>query len=734
MAPEQHQGSEADARADQYSFCLSLYEALFGAMPFRTSTFEAFRSDLLVGRFAEPPSGARVPRWLRQVLVRGLAVRPGDRHPSMAALLTALRKDPGVAWRARLRVGAAVLVLVAAALGWRAQVRHQLRACQGAEQKLDGVWDPARRAAVRNAFLATGKPFSRSVAQVVERAFDEYARAWVAMHTDACEATHARGEQSQELLDLRMACLSDRLTQVKTLTELYTHADADAVERAASTVAALPPLAACADAAALRAPVAPPADPQTRARVEALRERLAQSNALRLAAKYDEGTRVASAALAEAQAMSYRPLEAEARLQLGQLLDDHGDYVEATRSFRKAFAAALEGRHEVVQAWSAVSLIQELGYRQSHFDEAEEWAELAEAAVKRLPREDELRGALYTRRAKLREHAGKYEQALVDGKHALDEEVRTLGPDHLAVAETYQVLGRIDLQLGRYPDSLDDTRRALAIYERKLGPDHPLVAQQWVGIGDAEGLSGDHDRALVEYRKALEVFERISPDHPKIAAIYSDMGGEYLNSNRPREAMEYYRRSLDDREKNGLTLELAEGYSNFAGVELELGQPAAALGHLVQALEVCEKVVGPKHDQCGIVHEAMGEAQRQLGRLDEAIAQFEQGIAIISEAAGSAHPYLVYGLVGLAKVHDARGEPAKSVSVLERAVAIASTHPDAVELATARFDLAQELWSTGARERARSVAVQAHDCLATLTAKDARQLLTKIDAWQAKHR
>src|SRR5262249_44051148 len=34
MAPEQHRGEIADARADQYAFCAALYEALLGRPPF----------------------------------------------------------------------------------------------------------------------------------------------------------------------------------------------------------------------------------------------------------------------------------------------------------------------------------------------------------------------------------------------------------------------------------------------------------------------------------------------------------------------------------------------------------------------------------------------------------------------------------------------------------------------------------------------------------------------------
>ena len=38
------------------------------------------------------------------------------------------------------------------------------------------------------------------------------------MYVEACEATHVRGEQSAEVLDLRMACLHEWLDGLRALT------------------------------------------------------------------------------------------------------------------------------------------------------------------------------------------------------------------------------------------------------------------------------------------------------------------------------------------------------------------------------------------------------------------------------------------------------------------------------------------------------------------------------------
>ncbi|MEP6864206.1 MAG: hypothetical protein ABJE66_26535 [Deltaproteobacteria bacterium] len=67
-------GGRADARADQYAFCVSLYEALGGR------------------RSVDAGAELAAPRALREILARGLAPRPTARFASISALLSALSR------------------------------------------------------------------------------------------------------------------------------------------------------------------------------------------------------------------------------------------------------------------------------------------------------------------------------------------------------------------------------------------------------------------------------------------------------------------------------------------------------------------------------------------------------------------------------------------------------------------------------------------------------------------
>src|SRR5262245_56075369 len=97
------------------------------------------------------------------------------------------------------------------------------------------------------------------------------------MQTDTCEATHVRREQSDELLDLRMECQSQRREELRSVVDVLTHADERIVQKSMQTVAGLTSVSGCANAKVLRAPVRPPGDPSSLAKVEEIRKAIASA-------------------------------------------------------------------------------------------------------------------------------------------------------------------------------------------------------------------------------------------------------------------------------------------------------------------------------------------------------------------------------------------------------------------------------------------------------------------------
>jgi hypothetical protein len=126
MSPEQFKLEPTDARTDQFSFCVALYQALYGEHPFLTDARAGvgrLKADVVAGRIRPVPARDTVPSWIRRVVLRGLATNPEARWPSMQDLVAALERrlrpererDPAVGSHERMLVfgGMSVLGVVA---------------------------------------------------------------------------------------------------------------------------------------------------------------------------------------------------------------------------------------------------------------------------------------------------------------------------------------------------------------------------------------------------------------------------------------------------------------------------------------------------------------------------------------------------------------------------------------------------------------------------------------------
>jgi tetratricopeptide (TPR) repeat protein len=557
MPPEQYLGV-TDERSDQFSFCVSLYECLYGQHPFEARTSVGLTSNMQGGRVHDAPAGTKVPLWVRKILLKGLKPRPEDRWTSMPELLEALRKDPAVARRRWLIAGGALAAAGALIFGMQRAADSRRAFCAAGPDKVSAAWElPPRRgspegtrhSAVAKAFLATRKPYARDAIRGVYQLLDDYAQKWVQLYRDACEATHVRGEQSEELLDLRMSCLSDRLSEMRALTEVFSTATDEVIEHGVEAAHALSPLEGCNDIKQLRSLIPPP-DLAIKTRVEQLRRELGQIKAVHDSGKYLAALEQLKPLANEARELRYRPLEGEVLARMGAASVELGRNAEAETILSDALRTAIAARHDDLLPDISANLIWVSGAL-GKFSEAEQWMTFADATIERLGGENSVVYSwVLNNMGVVKYLQGRFEESLEYQRRAQTVKEKALGPDDPDVAISIGNVASALNALGRPQEALELSDRSLRIRRRSEGESHPTVAEELSNRGEILATLGRPEEALGAYRHALDIWTGdLGPDSLHVGFALTGIGKSLVSLGRYHEAVDDLERALTIRKQ-----------------------------------------------------------------------------------------------------------------------------------------------------------------------------------------
>jgi eukaryotic-like serine/threonine-protein kinase len=663
MAPEQYAGTATDARSDQFSFCVALWEGLYGERPFTGADVNSLARAVAAGELREPPAGTRVPAWIRRAVTRGLAAEPASRWPNMTALLAALSPD-----RRRNRwvaLGVAGGVLAIGGIAFAVVSRGDgPTPCRGGERQLAGIWDPAKKQAIAAAFTASGMPGAETVRVRLEQELDRYLAGWVAMRTEACEATRIRGDQTEHVMEVRMRCLDDRLVAVRRVVELAADPDRGVMLELVPTVARLPPVEQCANTTALLAPYERPMDPAQVDAVAAVRAELEAMFVDVSVGRYHEVDATLERAAERAKAIGWAPLEAEVLQMIAGQRGRRFDYAGQERALRDAIQKAEIGQHDMVRLDVAVDLVGSMA-RQTRYAEAEQWAEYARAVIARLGDDPVTQAKLLDSIAMMRASQGKFDDA--DGLlgQALVLRIRARGEHSLDVAATRTLIAQNLLRAGKLDAARAMQAQASALWAELYGEDS-MAAVVDLQMRASEALTtGAYATSIDLDDQAQVLLARLTgPDDPARAQALSSQGVAFELWGKPEESLARHREA--------------------AAILERAGTPTDLLAH-----ELTE----------------VGALALELGKTDEALAAFARGKQLAETVGVESAVTLTFAQVGLGKALIAANRPKEALAPLEAALAarIASSAPPN-QLGGARFALARALWLAGG-DRARSRAL-----------------------------
>jgi serine/threonine protein kinase/tetratricopeptide (TPR) repeat protein len=699
MSPEQHSGLRADPRSDQYSFCVALYEAAFGRLPYEGRSAIELGVQILEGELIPAPADSDLPAKVRAAIMRGLSLDAEQRWPSMRELQAELRP---LAPRSRMRgwmTGAVLIGGVGLAFALGRMPSEESRPCQAAGSQMAELWNDDARTAISSSLAQASSTYGSGTWQRLEPRIDGYAGAWTAMQIENCEATEVHQTQSSELMDLRAACLERRRNEFAALLALFADADGTVVEHAVEAAASLPALEKCADAEALRSRIAPPADPATRKAVEDLRERMGKLDALRWSGRARDALPIATALMEESEAIDYPPLQAELRFRLGVLQEMNGEYDAAAANLESAYrVATLVGDERLAtHAVQRVTLV--VGHRQQRHEESLIWAKVAGALSEHLdPDGREVATAL--------SHEGLVHQSRGDQRTALERQRRAVqilrglaevdegdlaaGINNLAM--TLRTLGEVD-----EAESLN--REVLKIRERTLGERHPLVGSTLHNLALIHTQRGEYDEALALETRALELLRESLGEHaPRVSTSYASMAIIHDNLGHFEDAMEYYARALA-----GLRTQLGENHPTVADMILNIGAAYYVHGDIEEAeirylaaLETYESKLGPDHPAVAIAVGNLAEVEERRENWKDAEALYRRALKIALARHGERHPSIPFPRLGLGRALLEQGRSKEALEELELANEInESFQGDPLFRADLHFALARALRATG---------------------------------------
>ncbi len=638
MAPEQILGAEVGPAADQFSFCVALFEALYGRRPFAAKTLPQLVAAITEGRI-EPKSGRGEPRRIYRALCRGLSREPERRHASMEALLDALA---GRSSR-RLVFGAAAAVALAAAFV-PIELPDSAAECSLAE-RFERAWTTGRKTSVAES-LPQGHAAVEATNAYAEQLANRVGQACA--HEDAPSVACA-------------AQLVERFDQVVQF--LLTRPEGLS---ATDLVRSLPATSSCDGAERLL-----DIDIQEVAEIAGEMQR---SQVLGFTSDLDGALEVAQKALERAQELGVASTIQEALHQRGSIHARRKELDEAGEDFSSAYELAVTRRDQGAITTLALAHVW-VAKERAAFPEAEHWLRVAASANDALdPPDPSARATLLLRQGEVATSRGDMAFAREVLREAAEAWSVLDSPRNESTA--LSLLGWAEMSGGDRAKAIEHAERAVAVLETASDATDPTLAALHQNLGnlyqqdgDAEGAAraytevirlrehshgGDHvstamgryalSTALLDLGRLeeaetllLAALEHTPTGHPLAAACELALSQIASDRGEHDEALERGNRALVaiDERYGAEHPRAAETRTNLARHKLRAGDPVGALADARAAAPVLEAHFGPQHAALGTCLEHEAEALRRLDRPAEARPLLVRALEIAVQSHGA---------------------------------------------------------------------------------------------------
>jgi len=518
MAPEQHRGDPVDARADQFAWSVTLYEALAGITPYGGES----GAELLAAKLSNQlqPPRRRIPQRIAAVLRRGLKPDPTARFSSMDAPVRAIERAVVPLWRTTSgRVTLAALAAAAWAV-WPSSPPTD--PCPPAPVLAEARWSAEHRVAVGAALVAHSPEYGTRAWTWIEPRLTEDVLQWAQLEHRSCESLMQRRELPR--VDPRSVCLKRWASTLDHTVEALQTGQFDNMRAAVALVEQQQDPESCQGRSiTTRSPLLNDvANLRERDEIMAYLDGLDRARVWQRGSQLERVIDTLRPQVAVAAEHGWLAAQAEAATEVGLALMALDRLDEAVASLREGVTTAVESGHLYIEVQARIALVQTLGERQSQFEIADVERTYAESAVERL--DDPLMRAEYELVVGgVLWRKGDPTTAAAHIEKAASLFADNLGTDSLRWANAINQVGSVlrNVEPARAEAAL---LSALAVFRKKLDPEHPRRLNGLTDLAEAISFQGRYAEAVDLMRDVVARIEAQGPQRQRpmslIAARY----------------------------------------------------------------------------------------------------------------------------------------------------------------------------------------------------------------------
>ena len=667
MAPEQFAGNVADARSDQYSFCVALYEALWRRRPYDANTPVALAATLIDEEPPKIPPPDDVPRGVRAAILRGLAPNPDLRWPTMDMLVAEL--SPRRRSR-RILVGVTGIATAVVATSYAAISGPETSACAGAEEAIAETWNPKRAEEVVRAFDRAAPTWGATAAQHATSLVDAYAERWANEHASACRSALDDESTGDALLDARMRCLTRRQGELASVIDALATADAGVVIHYERALEGLVEPERCTEPAYLEVTDDAPDDPRVARRVQELEQRLAAIHTTRVLGAPQRALQQLEAMAADVAALDHAPLSVAVQIERARLLAELEPGQAAFDALERAYFGAVTARRDLEAVRVALDLAGLLASSLHDLDAAQHWLELGQEGAERAGLTDG-QVDLAAAAAEVARASGRVGEAIelqVASMRRIERECpRPCG----RAVQRYIELSNLENEAERIDDALAYADLAVQAVEATRGRDAPAMARAL--MRRAESLV-DLDRpadAIAPLRRVIELRTRDKGEgHLDTLGAQAVLGSALLRAGETEDGLALLERTADKAREVEFPAFAGAVLNRLGGEYVDLDRTGDARRVYLAARDLAQETLPPEHPAFAILESNLAHVEQTEGNHAEALVRFQQALKMRRNAAQEQDASVVRFLYNLARSYELVGQPAEAIPYLDEATGL----------------------------------------------------------------